>query len=189
MTDLSQISSGDSVIFVNEANSVAIGLSQQGNFMSVANIDVDGSKAYGNADVLVFGVLKSSKSGNLGFHCDKGYLSATSIGLALSKNTTNALSALTFSDGKASVKFVGAYKRYLGYANPETYFTTYASDQGDMQVYRLTKATNGIITVATNSERNADNRIFTLGGQYLGTSLNGLPKGVYIQNGRKVVVK
>lgn len=189
VTDLSQISSGDSVIFVNEANNVAIGLSQQGNFMSVANIDVDGSKAYGNADVLVFGVLKSSKSGNLGFHCDKGYLSATSIGLALSKNTTNALSALTFSDGKASVKFVGAYKRYLGYANPETYFTTYASDQGDMQVYRLTKATNGITTLAANSERNADNRIFTLGGQYLGTSLNGLPKGVYIQNGRKVVVK
>ena len=87
------------------------------------------------------------------------------------------------------MKFVGTYKRYLGYANPETYFTTYASDQGDMQVYRLTKATNGITTVAANSERNADNRVYNLSGQFVGTSLSGLAKGVYIQNGRKVVVK
>lgn len=46
--------------------------------------------------------------------------------------------------------------------------------------------TNGISYV--RSEKRADDkRIFTLSGQYVGTQLSRLPKGIYIVNGRKVV--
>ncbi|WP_025002041.1 M6 family metalloprotease domain-containing protein [Prevotella dentasini] len=34
-----------------------------------------------------------------------------------------------------------------------------------------------------------DEKVYNLNGQYVGTSLDGLQKGIYIQNGKKVVVK
>lgn len=34
-----------------------------------------------------------------------------------------------------------------------------------------------------------DGRIYSITGQYEGTSLEGLPKGIHIMNGRKFVVK
>ena len=34
-----------------------------------------------------------------------------------------------------------------------------------------------------------DTRVYNLNGQYVGTTLNSLSKGVYIANGKKVVVK
>lgn len=36
---------------------------------------------------------------------------------------------------------------------------------------------------------NNDTRVFNLQGQYLGTSLSNLPSGIYVQGGKKVVVK
>lgn len=41
---------------------------------------------------------------------------------------------------------------------------------------------------SSDSELN-DNRVFNLNGQFVGTSLDGLQKGIYIQNGKKVVVR
>ena len=34
-----------------------------------------------------------------------------------------------------------------------------------------------------------DSKVFNLRGQYMGDSLDGLRAGVYIQNGKKVIVK
>ena len=34
-----------------------------------------------------------------------------------------------------------------------------------------------------------DTRVFSISGQYVGTSLNGLSKGIYVVNGKKVVIK
>ena len=44
----------------------------------------------------------------------------------------------------------------------------------------------GIIQTTTPR---ADNRIFTLNGQYAGTTLETLPKGIYLQNGKKLIVR
>ena len=44
----------------------------------------------------------------------------------------------------------------------------------------------GLVTV---EGAKADNRVYTVGGQYVGKSLQNLNKGLYIQNGKKVVVK
>ena len=35
----------------------------------------------------------------------------------------------------------------------------------------------------------ANGRVYNLNGQYVGNSLNGLQPGLYIQNGKKIVVK
>ena len=73
----------------------------------------------------------------------------------------------------------------------------------DQPLYKITEDTeSGIIAfnfidedIATNIhsiiEKTAegDNRIFTLDGRYIGTSKDRLQKGIYIVNGKKVVVK
>lgn len=45
----------------------------------------------------------------------------------------------------------------------------------------------GIDNVVSNNARPADNRIYTLGGQYVGTQLSNLPKGIYVMGGKKIV--
>lgn len=45
----------------------------------------------------------------------------------------------------------------------------------------------GIVNVVSNNARPADNRIYTLGGQYVGTQLSSLPKGIYVMGGKKIV--
>ena len=44
-----------------------------------------------------------------------------------------------------------------------------------------------IDSVVSNNARPADNRIYTLGGQYVGTQLSSLPKGIYVMGGKKIV--
>lgn len=45
----------------------------------------------------------------------------------------------------------------------------------------------GIDNVVNENARPADNRIYTLGGQYVGTQLSSLPKGIYVMEGKKIV--
>ncbi len=45
----------------------------------------------------------------------------------------------------------------------------------------------GIDNVVNENARPADNRIYTLGGQYVGTQLSSLPKGIYVMGGKKIV--
>ena len=45
---------------------------------------------------------------------------------------------------------------------------------------------NGITTI--KADRRADGRIYTLDGRYVGTDSSRLPRGLYIQNGRKLLL-
>ncbi len=47
----------------------------------------------------------------------------------------------------------------------------------------------GISEVGAGSETNTVKRVYTLGGQYVGTSTEGLPAGLYIVNGKKQLIK
>ena len=48
----------------------------------------------------------------------------------------------------------------------------------------------GITDININSNVNiSNNKVYSINGQYMGTSLNNLPKGIYIINGQKKVVK
>ena len=47
---------------------------------------------------------------------------------------------------------------------------------------------NGIEDLVIDNVK-ANGRVYNLNGQYVGNSLNGLQPGIYIQNGKKIVVK
>ena len=49
----------------------------------------------------------------------------------------------------------------------------------------------GISNIDANnsSDANSNADVYTINGQKVGTSLEGLPKGVYIVNGKKFIVK
>ena len=65
------------------------------------------------------------------------------------------------------------------------------SDTKDMSLVSLAftyDGTTGIDQVET-SEKALQGKVFNLNGQYVGTSTEGLAKGVYIVNGKKVIIK
>jgi hypothetical protein len=50
-------------------------------------------------------------------------------------------------------------------------------------------STTDIVKIDANGEEVKDAKIYNISGQYVGTSHNGLSKGIYILNGKKFVVK
>ena len=65
------------------------------------------------------------------------------------------------------------------------------SDKKDMSLVSLAftyDGTTGIDQVET-TKKALQGKVFNLNGQYVGTSTEGLAKGVYIVNGKKVIIK
>lgn len=65
------------------------------------------------------------------------------------------------------------------------------SDTKDMSLVSLAftyDGTTGIDQVET-TKKALQGKVFNLNGQYVGTSTEGLAKGVYIVNGKKVIIK
>ena len=64
------------------------------------------------------------------------------------------------------------------------------SDQADMSLVTLsfTYQTTGISQVE-DIKKALRGKVYNLQGQYVGSSLQGLSKGVYIINGKKVIIK
>lgn len=54
------------------------------------------------------------------------------------------------------------------------------------------RTTTGIVTIQNGEEKLSDGNIYSISGQIVrkgSTQTSGLPKGIYIINGKKVVVK
>ena len=51
----------------------------------------------------------------------------------------------------------------------------------------FTFGTTGISNISTSTSKENNGRVYTIDGRYVGTSLENLAPGIYIQNGRKVV--
>lgn len=52
----------------------------------------------------------------------------------------------------------------------------------------LTYTATGIENVEA-SEKKTDGRVYSISGQYVGNTVEGLSKGVYVVNGKKIVIK
>lgn len=50
------------------------------------------------------------------------------------------------------------------------------------------KTSTGITEIETDDQSTVK-RVYTISGQYVGTSTEGLPQGIYIVNGKKTIVK
>lgn len=77
-----------------------------------------------------------------------------------------------------NLKYIPANKAYLTVptGSPET-------------LYVVTEIPSGIETVKTSDAMSVKPGVYTLNGQYMGDSVDGLSKGVYIVNGKKTVLK
>lgn len=62
----------------------------------------------------------------------------------------------------------------------------------DMSLVSITltysETSTGITEIETDDQSTVK-RVYTISGQYVGTSTEGLPQGIYIVNGKKTIVK
>ena len=75
---------------------------------------------------------------------------------------------------------------YTGYKATNVALSNIAWNNGSITFYFNGDVATGITGVKNNA-RHADNRVYTLQGRYVGTSLEGLPKGIYLRNGQKII--
>lgn len=72
----------------------------------------------------------------------------------------------------------------------ELSFTDGTTLTADMTTVNIAFGTaTGVKAVDKDTQRPADDRIYSLSGQYMGKDKNKLPKGVYIVNGKKEIKK
>lgn len=101
----------------------------------------------------------------------KGKQTITINGLTIGKSAKK----ITFSGEKAMIVYADGSKQ--------------TENMGLIQLTFTYSTNGGIKKIETAGQKLVDNRVYNLNGQYVGTTLNGLSKGVYIANGKKVVVK
>ena len=125
--------------------------------------------------------------------------------------TLKATKAQTVSSADGLYSFVATYspatlaldktERYLG-SDGNLYYPTGAEGQANrlkgLRAYYRVPATAGTkiaffdettgIALPKEQSQPCQFKVYNLNGQYLGSSLNGLPKGLYIVNGRKVII-
>lgn len=87
----------------------------------------------------------------------------------------------------------GYFKKPLATSNTMKGFRAYLIVPANTNANNLSSRFGGVETAIAetfvDAVKTADNRVFNLQGQMVGTSLNGLPAGLYIQNGKKVLVR
>ena len=112
-------------------------------------------------------ILSASWSGSWA----KGKQTITINGLTIGKSAKK----ITFSGEKAMIVYADGSKQ--------------TENMGLIQLSFTYSTNGGIKNIETTGQKLVDTRVYNLNGQYVGTTLNGLSKGVYIVNGKKVVVK
>lgn len=118
-----------------------------------------------------YGVLENTKlNENHGY-----YLDAANNAMMFATNTS---------------KYIPPFKFYMTIQDKATgEYVVPAAQQSRVAIRIIGDETNGINSINDNREKMNDNRVFNMQGIMVGTSTMGLPKGMYVQNGRKVMVK
>ena len=106
------------------------------------------------------------------------------------------LSTATFADNKQTVKIDGQVidktitEITFDGDNVVLQYSDNTSDQADMSLVTLsfTYQTTGISQVE-GIKQALQGKVYNLQGQYVGSSPKGLSKGVYMINGKKVIIK
>ena len=101
----------------------------------------------------------------------KGEQTITINGLTIGKSAKK----ITFSGEKAMITYADGSKQ--------------TENMGLIQLSFTYSTNGGIKKIETTGQKLVDTRVYNLNGQYVGTTLNGLSKGVYIVNGKKMIVK
>lgn len=106
------------------------------------------------------------------------------------------LSMATFADNKQTVKIDGQVidktvtEITFDGDNVVLLYSDNTSDQADMSLVTLSFSyqTTGISQIE-DLKKALQGKVYDLQGQCVGTSLKGMSKGVYIVNGKKIIIK
>lgn len=191
VTSTDDLASGDTVIIVCEDAAVAMTPTvHESNNKGTVSISVGEGIAYGNDNVMELALLQSTSGWGFYYATSKVYLGASNSGIKTSsKAGTTNVATISISDGDATIQFGGsATCPYIGYSTDDVWFSCFAEPTGSIQLYRKVIST-GINSVKAGNTDTTGNDVYDLSGKYAGSSLNSLPKGIYISNGKKYIVK
>lgn len=196
VTSAKELNSGSTYLIVNESNGKAMS-AISGTYRSPADVTITSGKITtdANEEGKPYQVVLGGTSGayTLYVAADKKYLSLASSSNALNTSaaatTTNAQWAISISGGDAVISNQAYTDRYINYNSGSPRFACYKTTSGQLpvQLYVCT-TTSGIKGVVTDNE-NMPAKVFNLKGQYVGDTTDGLSKGIYVVNGKKVVIK
>lgn len=185
VTSESQIAIGNEYVLVCEEKEVGSGEFTE-KYLAPVDVIISDNKVSGD-DLSAF-TLGGSSSGYSLQLADGSYLTTTA---AKSLKTTDTESKVwiisSTSEGyilKASTNNHGT----IQYNASSPRFCNYTSSQQPAVLYVKSPTSTGIKGVTISTSRPADNRIYSIDGRYVGTSLRGLRPGIYIVNGKKVVL-
>lgn len=192
VTDLNDLQNSDSIIFVNESDSVSLGTESDGTVRFGADLYLEDGVAYATSDVVPLVVVTTADRKLWAFrYSTTTYLASlggSRLGFANPSTASTGLRAvLTMSDGNIHVQFQSSSKPYLVYNADDYAFSCSTTSDNNVQIYSRRKpVANGISSVKT-SVRSADDAIYTITGQKI--DRNDMRPGIYIIGGKKVVVK
>lgn len=191
ITDASQISAGDTIIFVNEAEGMAMGKAGNSNGRIGVDLWIEDGTAYATNDVQPvvyrqgngFIALQLSSSTYL---AQSGTTALRTLPNSRFRTTNDYKGSLSFSDGNALLQFQGTGTPYMSFDANGYDFNCSPETTTTLQIYSRKKPTATGIKVV-NAKTSTDDTIYTLTGQKV--SRQDMRHGVYIIGGRKVVVK
>lgn len=152
------LSDGDEIIFVNQAETYACGTTQNTNNRTPVAISVTGHEyTYSSSDNVQVFVVKINASGKYGFHTGSGYIySASSSKNYLKTNTTAASTApsgtsawsLSISNYVVSAKNESNTSYYLQF-NGTSYFSQYTNSQSSPYIFKKRGVSASALAVKT----------------------------------------
>ena len=188
VTDVAQLTVGDSIIIGYE--NYALGASSSnGNFREKTDMMTSNGTITHLADNAQIIVLEEGVvAGTYAFNVGNGYLAAASSSSNYLKTVSaldeNGSWAITISDGLATIQAQGSYTRNtLQYNTGSPRFSCYKSGQKDVNIYAKSRVATGIEEVKT--ENGKVEAIYDLQGR----RIDSPSKGIYIIDGRKVIIK
>ena len=107
------------------------------------------------------------------------------------------LSTVTYADNNQTVKIEGSIidkvVTEITFDGDEVvlHYSDNSSDTKDMSLvaFSFTYGETAGVHHVENAKKTWNGKIYNLNGQLVGTSIEGLPKGVYVINGQKVIIK
>ena len=198
VTDAAKLTVGDSIIIAYE-NFVMGAHSDNGNYRTKTSATINNGVITSYADDTQIVVLaQGAQAGTYALNVGNGYLAASSNGSNYVKTVStvddNASWAITIgSDALATVKAQGSYSRnVLQYNTGSPRFSCYSGNQKHVNIYAKSSVATGVVeTVCDNTVVT----VYSITGVCVRRAVGyekavaGLAKGIYIVNGKKLLVK
>ncbi len=190
VTDVATLEQGDTLVLVNTNDAVAMGRTQTSEHRMGVCVNVKDDNTILAEDNIQEVVLKKTANGLWALMVGDSYLTSANSGeklISTDKPGTLAIASIGIEDGYAVVTFQTKNEnKNIRYDVDETAFTCYSTQGDNIRIYTKKNSADGINQLVRDANPSARG-VFTITGQ----QVDGKPltKGIYIIDGKKVVVK